>query len=140
MKTTFLFTYGLLTNKSIMGSPVKYIGVGTLHNHKLEMFAHANVIESKNDSVRGIVWEIPVDQLKFYDMIEGYPTYYDRTLEWVSVNGEITKMYVYKMTDESRTQSYGLKPSTSYIKDMYNGYGNILPTGQIVKAMEDTCY
>ena len=69
----------------------------------------------------------------------GYPTYYNRTREWVTVSGEVTKTYVYKMTDESREQSLGSKPSKSYINDVYSGYGDILPTGQILKAMEEAC-
>lgn len=140
MKSIFLFTYGLLTNRSMMDSSVKYIGVGKLPSHKLEIMNHANVVKFDDSFVEGIIWEITYDDLHSFDMIEGYPIYYDRYVEKIHINNEIIDAYVYKMTDDSRKYTLNLKPSKGYIDMITEGYGDLISTDQITKAMEDKCY
>jgi len=138
MKSVFLFTYGLLTNRSHIGYDVKFVGIGVLNNHTFELLTHANVMEYSTDIVHGLVWEITPEKLAYTDIIEAYPFYYDRVIEPITMsNGDIIECYVYKMTDESRERSLNCIPSYSYLDSLVEGYNELIPTEQLKKAMEN---
>lgn len=138
MNELWLFTYGLLTDKSYIGCDAELVGPGILNDHKFELLTHANVIHCENDSVHGIVWNISEEDLSHTDLIEGYPHYYDRTIETIQLyDGSIIPAYVYKMTDSSRKASLGHVPTYGYLDSLLGGYGDMIPTSQLKQAMED---
>jgi len=138
MKTLFLFTYGLLTNRSHIGYQAKLIGPGVLNNYKFELLTHANVIKCNNTFTYGLVWEINDDILSMTDRIEGYPFYYDRVVESIKLNDESSMdCYVYTMTDESRHSMLNSKPSIDYVNLILDGYQELIPFEQLRNAMEN---
>ena len=78
----------------------KLIGMGYLHNHRLEFYLHATVERSqaKGAKVPVAVWEINEQDEQNLDCYEGYPTYYTKHQRKVVMNdGSEIKGMVYIM-------------------------------------------
>ena len=127
-----LLTYGMLTNDGIMHTDAKRLGVAELHGYSWEMLRFANVYESPNDSVLGILWEIDDYILEDLDLREGYPDFYSR--EEVDVFHQDTwkPSWVYTMTPEYREHYAGSEPSNHYYNSVLEGYAT---DGIVISAM-----
>lgn len=94
----------------------KLLGVGKITGWSLEFYLHATVvknIEHPNAMVPVAVWEINDEDLASLDFYEGYPTYYSRRYETVTMNdGSKVRGLIYLME---------LIRETPPTRDYYNG-------------------
>jgi gamma-glutamylcyclotransferase (GGCT)/AIG2-like uncharacterized protein YtfP len=115
------FAYGMLTNTEVMPGNSIRLGAATLFDYEREMLCYANVYESTNSSVEGILWLIDPNILDQLDYTEGYPTFYTRVERTVKFNGLSETAWVYTMTDESRARYKGSMPGTHYVNLVTQG-------------------
>ena len=75
------FAYGMNTNLDEMAyrcpGAVSW-GHARLINHVFRFAFHADVEACKGSYVDGVLWEISPENLAALDLLEGYPSYYDR--------------------------------------------------------------
>lgn len=137
---TYMFSYGMNTNLVSMSArcpKAELVGRAALVNHQFQFKYHADVEESREHHVEGVLWAIDLDGLDLMDSCEGYPNYYTREELWVSCEDGLEYIaWVYKMCGN---QNLNL-PSEAYLRMVHEGYvQNDLDTDQIWQAM-DRCY
>jgi gamma-glutamylcyclotransferase (GGCT)/AIG2-like uncharacterized protein YtfP len=136
MKTYLYFAYGMNTNVDSMGHrcPAALdLGSATLLNHRYRFSRHADVLDAPpHDNVEGVLWDITKDCLESLDILEGYPSYYDRKTATVMHRGVLKEALVYFMQP-------GLSdalPSQSYLDMVLTGfYEHGISTYQIEQAL-----
>lgn len=127
------FAYGMNTNDNAMPD-AKRLGTATLLNYSWEMLQYANVYDNYGHTVSGILWDIGEDTLKYLDIREGYPDFYNRTLTEVEHEGVTKLAWVYYMTDYYREKLKDTAPSEHYLASVVEGYaanGLPLPTSSL---------
>ena len=135
MKTYLYFAYGMNTNVDSMGHrcPAALdLGPATLLNHRYRFSRHADVLTDPNTHVEGVLWDITKDCLESLDILEGYPSYYDRKVATVMHRGVLKEALVYFMQP-------GLNdalPGQSYLDMVLTGfYEHGISTVQIEQAL-----
>lgn len=136
MKNTILyFGYGMNTNLQGMADRCPgavSLGHAVLPNHEFRFAIHADVIENRELSVDGVLWEINRNHLRSLDMLEGFPFYYDRKVVNVLHNGETRRALVYFMQPGNQDNM----PSQSYLDLLCTGYQeNNVPLTQLKSAI-----
>lgn len=86
-------------------------------SEKIPQITFANIEASKGDIVEGVLYEI--DDIKYLDKYEGYPTHYDRIEIELESNDKKIKAWVYIAQDEWIT-NLG-KPSKEYMYHLLEG-------------------
>jgi gamma-glutamylcyclotransferase (GGCT)/AIG2-like uncharacterized protein YtfP len=131
----FYFAYGMNTNRSSMTwrcpGAIPF-GHARLLNHEFRFSHHADVVVSPEESVDGVLWLIDEDHLADLDMLEGYPTYYDRAVLPVEYQGNIIMAECYRMQPDN----IDCRPSKGYLDMIFEGYQEYnIPNGQIWTAL-----
>ena len=134
------FAYGMNMDRKHMSKlcpGALFIGVGKLSQWKFEYRHHADIelTGDPEEIVHGTVWEVSEKNIKNLDMLEGYPSYYDRDGVQVEVNGEMEDAFTYTMTARNKID-LGV-PAHSYHKlcmDAAFHYG--VPTEQYGDALD----
>lgn len=99
----------------------KFLGLGTLPNHRLEFYRHATV-EPDDTCAEGVpvaVWEISDADERRLDVYEGFPYYYSKEEATVRMaDGSKIKGMVYVMNTGYKDGS----PAKSYYDDIRRAY------------------
>ena len=100
----FYFAYGMNTNRSSMTwrcpGAISF-GHARLLDHEFRFSHHADVIVHLGESVDGVLWLIDEDHLADLDVLEGYPSYYDRAVLPVEYQGNIIMAECYRMQPDN---------------------------------------
>lgn len=132
----YLFTYGMLTNKSIMDPEACLVGAATLQDWQFEMLIYANVLPAPGKQAGGVLWEINADILRDCDYREGYPTTYNRVMVEVECNDEKYPCWVYTLTKKGRDSYKKHQTSSYYFDTVLEGYKQHgVATSQVVNAV-----
>jgi gamma-glutamylcyclotransferase (GGCT)/AIG2-like uncharacterized protein YtfP len=101
-------------------------------DHEFRFSYHADVVVRPGESVDGVLWLIDEDHLADLDMLEGYPTYYDRAVLPVVYQGNIIMAECYRMQPDNIE---GV-PSRGYLDMILEGYREYdIPNDQISSAL-----
>lgn len=129
------FAYGANTNHQHLRNlcpAAKWLGSAVLADHKLCWRYHLDIERTVGHCVHGAVWSISLAELDQLDHYEGYPTYYTRKQQMVSVNGDNTICWVYEMPVKGRLNS----PHHRYYNQVYKGYlDSKLPLNQLLENL-----
>ena len=77
----YYFGYGMNTNRANMASlcPAAVpLGAAMLHGFEFRFAYHADVVRTAGAKTVGVLWDITDTCLARLDLVEGYPSYYDR--------------------------------------------------------------
>jgi len=132
----FYFAYGMNTNRSSMTwrcpGAISF-GPARLLDHEFRFRYHADVVVSAGNSVDGVLWLIDQDHLADLDMLESYPTYYDRVILPVEYQGNIIMAECYRMHPDNTEGG----PSQGYLDMILEGYQEYgIPDHQITSALD----
>jgi gamma-glutamylcyclotransferase (GGCT)/AIG2-like uncharacterized protein YtfP len=123
------------TNKESMSLRCPHaedLGAATLLDHQFEFYGHATVVPTKGTNTHGVLWNI-TDQCEYHlDLLEGFPTYYDKHDVEVVWQGQTVTAMTYRMVEQ------GLRrPSMGYVAILEQGYQEHgLPIEQLDAALE----
>lgn len=131
------FAYGMNTNSFEMAYRCPRaisLGSAVLPDHKFRFARHADVLDDPGNQVHGVLWEITDQCLASLDMLEGYPSYYQRKqVRVIDQSGQTVEAMVYYMTGDRPDDL----PSESYLLMLYEGYAqHSVPALQIVQAQD----
>ena len=130
------FSYGMNTNPDSMTyrcPGARSLGHARLLEHSFRFSHHADVVPAAGSFVDGVLWEITAEHLTALDYLEGYPHYYDRSQQRVSLGRRILLAEVYYM----RPGQDDYPPSEYYLNHIMSGYAShAVPTDQILNALE----
>jgi gamma-glutamylcyclotransferase (GGCT)/AIG2-like uncharacterized protein YtfP len=118
----YYFAYGMLTDPDIMPEDAEFIGRATLFNHRLDLYTYADAAYDRNETMDGVLWSVSPQLLSRLDIMEGYPTLYDRKRVQLQYEGETVTAWIYFMTEHTKKRMAGKKPSRYYINSMLRGY------------------
>ena len=132
----FYFAYGMNTNRSSMTwrcpGAISF-GHARLLDHEFRFSHHADVVASPGESVDGVLWLIDEDHLADLDVLEGYPSYYDRAILPVEYQGNIIMAECYRM----QPGNSDCCPSKGYLDMIFEGYREYsIPEDQISLALD----
>ena len=132
----FYFAYGMNTNQSSMAwrcpGAISF-GHARLLDHEFRFSHHADVVMRPGERVDGVLWLIDDDHLADLDMLEGYPSYYDRAVLPVEYQGNIIMAECYRMQPDN----IDCRPSKGYLDMIFEGYQEYdIPNGQIWSALD----
>jgi len=132
----YYFAYGMLTDPDKMPG-ANLVGVGELRNFEYKLYTYANVEPTAGSTVYGCLWEIDAKLLSRLDMIEGFPSLYDRRSYPVYCDGEKYAAEVYVMTPFTLKYMQGTTPSKSYVNTIAKGYQHAgVPLSQLNSAVQ----
>ena len=131
----FYFAYGMNTNRSSMiwrcPGAISF-GHARLLDHEFRFSHHADVVVSAGESVDGVLWLIDEDHLADLDVLEGYPSYYNRAILPVEYQGNIIMAECYRM----QSDNIDCGPSKRYLDMIFEGYQEYdIPNDQIWAAL-----
>ena len=136
-KNIYYFAYGMLTDPDYMGA-AELVGPAELNGFKFTLYMYANVENNPGSKVVGALWRIDQDLLDELDMVEGYPSLYNRITVPVYSNGKMYKAQVYTMTLDTRKRLKKSYPSEHYIQTIIKGYNHAgLNLDQLYNSLED---
>lgn len=132
----FYFAYGMNTNRSSMTwrcpGAISF-GHARLLDHEFRFSHHADVVASPGESVDGVLWLIDEDHLADLDILESYPSYYNRAILPVEYRGNIIMAECYRMQPDNIE---GV-PSPRYLDMILEGYREYdIPDDQIWTALD----
>jgi len=132
----FYFAYGMNTNRSSMTwrcpGAISF-GYSRLLDHEFRFSHHADVVVSPQKSVDGVLWLIDDDHLADLDILEGYPSYYNRAVLPVEYQGNIIMAECYRMQPDNIEGH----PSRGYLDMILEGYREYdIPDDQIWTALD----
>lgn len=100
MKTKLMLSYGMNTNldhMSVRCPTAVSLGSAILPGFEFVFNHHATIIPNIDKEVIGVLWEITPTDEEMLDLIEGYPTYYDKQTVEVIYQGEVHTAMTYLM-------------------------------------------
>jgi len=129
--------YGMNTNSTEMSyrcPQARSLGPAQLEDYEFRFARHADVIESPGGIVHGVLWEITDQCLASLDLLEGYPTYYERkTVAVTDQAGNTVEALTYYMVGNQ----IDALPSDEYLLMLYEGYAeHDVPARQIIDAID----
>ena len=132
------FAYGHNTNLEEMYRRVpeaQLLGHADLPDYRFVLGHVSNVIESKGDTVHGVLWIVPVQKLDKLDWVEGYNRIYSHKIVPIRYQGKIIKAMAYVMLNKHHNN---LPPTAEYADWVATGYReNNIPLSQLITALED---
>jgi hypothetical protein len=101
-------------------------------DHEFRFSHHADVVVHPGESVDGVLWLIDEDHLADLDVLEGYPSYYDRAILPVEYQGNIIMAECYRM----QSDNLDCGPSKGYLDMIFEGYREYdIPNDQVWAAL-----
>ena len=132
------FAYGHNTNLEEMYKRVpeaQLIGHADLPDHRYVLENVSNVVESKGDTVHGVLWIVPVQKLDKLDWVEGYHKIYRHKIIPIEYRSKIIKAMTYVMLGKHHSD---LPPTPEYVDFVATGYReNSIPMQQLITALDD---
>ena len=111
------------------------IGHADLPDHRYVLEHVSNVIESKDDTVHGVLWIIPVQKLDRLDWVEGYHRIYRHKIVPIRYQGRVIKAMTYVMLKKHHSDK---PPTPEYVDFVATGYReNHIPLSQLIRALDD---
>ena len=109
--------------KERLGKTIKPIGIGILYGYALYFNkspgGYANIRETANEKVFGVVYELTDEDIKKLDSYEGVPKDYEKKFVEIELGGAGKRIkcftYVAVKTDDN------LKPKKEYLKRIIEG-------------------
>ena len=136
----YYLAYGMNTNFTEMANRcpnAENLGTVILHDYKLAFRTHCDVVQEDYATVECVLWHISEACEYQLDLLEGYPTYYDKSEVEVIHNGKPVKAMVYYMTNTEWSHGLAL-PSQHYLDCVCEGYlENGVPLNQVRQALYD---
>jgi len=86
-----IFVYGILVDRYKSQRPA------TLHGFKKELRGFYTIVQDHNSKIDSYVIEVDDEEFKSIDMIEGYPSYYDRFQTEITTENGTEQVWVYQM-------------------------------------------
>ena len=117
----YYFGYGMNTNRASMANlcPAAVpLGAAMLPDFEFRFAYHADVVKKAGAKTVGVLWEITDTCLTRLDMLEGYPSYYDRVEVDVIHRDTVYRSLVYVMRPGHELAS----PSDHYWNMLVEGY------------------
>jgi gamma-glutamylcyclotransferase (GGCT)/AIG2-like uncharacterized protein YtfP len=109
------------------------LGYATLPGYEFRFATHGDILPNPDSTADGVLWEITPDCLLSLDALEGYPTYYERDIVVVEINGVQELAMTYYMVGDNRDAL----PSQGYLDMLREGYTEHgVPQHQINAALE----
>ena len=131
----YYFAYGMNTNlveMQIRCSNSQCLGRAQLIDHVFRFATHADVVPCAGSDVEGVLWQISDQDLESLDMLEGYPTYNNRSQQSVCWQGQTITAEVYHMQPGIEDRL----PSQRYLSLIEDGYrANQVPLDQLHNAV-----
>lgn len=128
--------YGMNTNLEQMAHrcpKAVSLGAAVLPDFRFEFKQFATVVPDTGNFTLGVVWEITDDCEQALDRLEGFPTFYDKRLVTVLVDGVTHTVMTYLMYSD---QLLSL-PSNSYYDMVAQGYiDHGISTDQLENAVD----
>lgn len=132
----YYFGYGINTNTAHMAARAKTatcLGKAHINDYRFRFAYHADIVPSIGDQVDGVAWLITDHDLAELDILEGYPKYYTRIKQQVTVSGKCIDAWVYIM----QPGPLDSVPGDYYYEMVVNGYNeHQVPLTQINIAMD----
>ena len=129
------FSYGMNTNRAGMAYRCPNaisLGHARLLDHTFRFSGPADVVVATGSYVDGVLWDITPKCLMALDILEGYPSYYNRAPLQVELDGEIVNAITYFMTPGNEDSL----PSQSYFDMVFEGYTQHgVPIDQLYNAL-----
>jgi gamma-glutamylcyclotransferase (GGCT)/AIG2-like uncharacterized protein YtfP len=94
------------------------LGEAVLPDHRFEFKHHATVTPKKKSQVHGVLWRISDMDEIMLDLLEGYPSYYDKKTVVVKHRGQDIEAMTYNMKVHVELNL----PSDSYYHMVAEGY------------------
>lgn len=136
-KNIYYFAYGMLTDPDYIGA-ADFIGPAELRGFKFKLYRYANVEASPGSTVVGTLWRIDQALLDELDIVEGYPSLYNRKSVPVYSSGKMYKAQVYTMTLDTRQRLKNTYPTEHYIQTIVKGYKHAgLNLDQLYNSLEE---
>ena len=129
------FAYGMNTNIDGMArrcpNAVSH-GHAYLLDYTFRFAGPADVVKCRDSYVDGVLWTITPKCLDALDILEGYPSFYNRSHREVWYNDRIVHAIVYHMQPGQLDQ----EPSDGYFNMVLEGYTEHgVPTEQLYNAL-----
>jgi gamma-glutamylcyclotransferase (GGCT)/AIG2-like uncharacterized protein YtfP len=132
------FAYGMNTNTQGMARRCPgavAFGRARLLGHRFRFAGPADVQIDCRDYVDGVLWDLTDNCLKALDMLEGYPSYYDRKYATVEFGQGEYSALVYFMQPGNKNSP----PSDGYFNMVLEGYTEFaVPTTQLYKNVNES--
>jgi gamma-glutamylcyclotransferase (GGCT)/AIG2-like uncharacterized protein YtfP len=111
------------------------LGLAELPNYQFEFYGHATVIPTFGEVTYGVLWNITDQCEQYLDLLEEYPTYYDKHEVKVVWQGQVATAMTYRMVGQGRRP-----PSLGYVAILEQGYQEHgLPMEQLDLAWQRSC-
>lgn len=123
MKKHYYFAYGMNTNINEMRNRCPNaldLGKAHLLNYKMVFKYFCDVIEKPGTDAPGVLWKITDQCLASLDILEGYPTHYERKYAPVQYGDSIVNALVYYMVNNTQEEV----PGTYYYNMVRDGYSS----------------
>lgn len=132
---TYMFAYGMNTNKKQMAGRCPYaipIGHAVLAGHEFRFAGCADIVPNSHREVHGVLWKITDQCLAALDVLEGYPSFYNRKSVLVKHKNEFHTSLVYFMNPGNELWP----PSSMYVNMLTEGYQDFnVPKNQLNVAL-----
>jgi gamma-glutamylcyclotransferase (GGCT)/AIG2-like uncharacterized protein YtfP len=132
------FAYGHNTNLAEMYKRVpnaELLGHADLHDWKFILEHVSNIVPSDGDTVHGVLWIIPIQELDKLDWAEAYHSNYRHKVLPVEYNGKMIKAMAYVLLKKYHSDE---PPTRNYVDYVATGYReNQIPLSQLITALEE---
>ena len=132
------FAYGHNTNLEEMYNRVpeaQLLGHADLHDWKFVLEHVSNIVPSEGDTVHGVLWIIPIQQLDKLDWAEAYHSNYKHKILPIEFRGRIMKAMAYVMLETYHSDQ---PPTANYVDYVATGYReNGIPMSQLITALDN---
>lgn len=133
----YYLAYGMNTNLDEMRRrcPLAHsLGTVTLTGHKLAFKGCCDVVEDQTTSMECALWEITDRCESALDILEGYPTYYDKKFVKVAYKGQTINAMIYFMQSGHELAM----PGKGYLTTVMEGYqSHDIDIKQIKNALKE---
>ena len=138
IKTKLYFAYGMNTNLDQMNircPDAKPLGKAILDHYRFEFKNYATIVPSYHDQVEGVLWAISDADEWALDILEGYPTFYQKIMVPVRQDELDHLAMTYIMTPREQIHP----PGDSYYATVSEGYQQFgLSQRQLLEARART--
>jgi gamma-glutamylcyclotransferase (GGCT)/AIG2-like uncharacterized protein YtfP len=98
--TDLYVAYGMNTNRAGMAQRCPNaisLGAVTVPHYRFRFAYHADVVPDATSRVHGVLWQVTPQCMESLDLLEGYPTYYTRTVVPVQWKDRMMRAWIYTM-------------------------------------------
>jgi gamma-glutamylcyclotransferase (GGCT)/AIG2-like uncharacterized protein YtfP len=135
----YYFGYGMNTNIDSMARrcpSARSLGSAVVNDWQFRFAYHADVVPKVGARTVGVLWEITDECLSSLDILEGYPSYYQRKIVPVTYRNRQYDSIMYYMMPGNQESP----PPQNYWKMLMEGYiEHNVSRRQLWTALENSC-